>query len=467
VTPSRSAEPAREPEVVPAEPALGPPLAIGAALMGLGAPAQVLALQRTAGNRAVGQMIARNGPTAPAADPTAAAEPFELGGYTISSYGTAAQVLRLWCLQLEEERAALAEGGVAVPESLAATRKSGLEYVDLLQGGEAEPLDKGNAEDLRKWHGDYVAAINAGRAAQATEAAARAAAAAKELQSLIDQLESLTPALREVQRSKFRGGDEDGLLETADAVAGVLDTALVTKDAIEKTLEVAEQLRFMAATAKTSKTAIDVASKVRTTLGVLEQINKAWATFQLARAAIDVVSGGKTEAEGGRKAVGAMATTISAGGTLLGASVGFTLYSNLYIGPMTSACLAMLAKIEDMISKSTNRAWIELGRFEYVNWSLEPGGRAMFDFMLKLMRAESSAGVPTPAGAVDEYLVKYSDEFSAGAGKKGGELPTEGMLFWEETDKGKIKSWAFRNRDSLWGMLYGAAKVPAAGGPAL
>jgi hypothetical protein len=462
VTPSRAAEPAREPEATPQATAASPvPVALGAA-------AQVLQLQRTAGNRAVGQMIARNGPApAPAADPTASAEPFELGGYVIGSYETAAAVLRVWCITLDEESKALGEGGVAVPEALAATRKSGLEYVDLLQGGGIEALDQGNAEDLREWYGEYVTAINAGRAAQATEAAARAKTAAAELQSLIDQLDALTPALREVQRSKFRGGDEDGLLETADAVAGVLDTALVTKDAIEKTLDVAEQLRFMAATAKSSKTAIDVASKVRTTLGVLEQINKAWATFQLARAAIDVVSGGKTDAEGGRKAVGAMATTVSAGGTLLGASVGFTLYSNLYIGPMTSACLAMLAKIEDMISKSTNRAWIELGRFEYVNWSLEPGGRPMFDWMLKLMRAGDSSGVPTPTGAVEAYLVKYSDEFSAGAGKKGGELPTEGVLFWEETDKSKIKFWAIKNRDSLWGMLYGAAKLPPAGGPAL
>ena len=64
-------------------------------------------------------------------------------------------------------------------------------------------------------------------------------------------------------------------------------------------------------------------------------------------------------------------------------------------------------------------------------------------------------------------LVKYSDEFSAGAGKKGGDMPTEGMLFWEETDKAKIKFWALKNRDSLWGMLYGAAKLPPAGGPAL
>jgi hypothetical protein len=429
--------------------------------IGVAGPEHVLALQRTLGNHAVGQLIQREGPgpTAPP-DPTSATEPFELGGLTISTYATASAALRLWCAELDDERKALAEGKVAVPESIASVHKSGLEYIDLLAGGESEPLDRGNADDLRAWHADYVKAINAGRAAQASEAAARAKAAEAELQALIDELEKLMPALRDVQRAKFRGGDEDGLLATADAIATVLDTSLAAKGAIEQTLDVAADLRAWAGTARTSKTIVDIAGKTRVVLDVLEKINKAWAAFQLARAAIDIVSGGKTESEGGRKAVAAMSTTISAGGTLLGASAGFTLYANLYIGPMTSAILSMLSKLEDMISKSTNRAWIELGKFEYVNWSLEPGGRAMFDFMLKVMSASSASQVPQPPSAVDEYLVDYEDDFSAGVGESGGELPTEGWWLWEETDKSKIKSWAFKNRAHLWGMLYGAAKVP-------
>jgi hypothetical protein len=441
---------------------LAPPAAVQSPVAELWAqsPAQVLALQRVVGNHAVGQLIQRNGSGAPAADPTAAAEPFELGGLTIGTYGEAATAVRAWCLELESESKALTDDKVAVPESLESTRKSGLEYVDLLEGGESEPLDSGNAEDLRAWHADYIKAINAGRAAQASEAAARAKTAGEDLQTLIDKLDELLPVLRDVQRARFRGEDEDGLLATADAIATVLDTALAAKGAIEQTLDVAADLRAFAGTARTSKTVIALAGKTRVVLEVLEKINKAWAAFQLARAAVDLVSGSKTEMEGARKGVAAMSTVVSAGGTLLNASAGFTLYANLYIGPMTSAILSMLGKLEDQISKTTNRAWIELGRFEYVNWSLEPGGRPMFDFMLTLMRAASSSQVPEPPAAVDEYFVDNEDEFSAGVGSKGGELPTEGWLFWEETDKSKIKRWAFKNRDHLWGMLYGAAKVP-------
>jgi hypothetical protein len=127
---------------------------------------------------------------------------------------------------------------------------------------------------------------------------------------------------------------------------------------------------------------------------------------------------------------------------------------------MTSACLAMLAKVEDLMSKGNNRSWMELGRFDMVNWSLEPGGRPVFDFMFTLMHAESSEQVPIPPKAVSEYFVDQEDDINKGVGTKGEDLPTEGHWFWRSTDDDRIRSWAFRNRDNLWGMFYGAAAVP-------
>ncbi len=391
-------------------------------------------------------------------DPTAPTAPFELGGLTIATYADAAAALRLWCSDLSDESAMLTQGKVAVPAELSAARKNGLAHAELLVGGEGEALDGGNVDDIRAWHGHDVKAMSASQRAQSFEAAVRARTAADELRETTEKLEELLPALHEVQRARFRGGDEDGLLATADAIATVLDTGLVAKTAIEQTLEVAAELRQLGGMPSPSKSAM--AEKVTRTLEVLEKINKAWAAFQLARVAVDLVSGSKTDMGGAHKGVAGMATIMSAGGTLLNASVGFTLYSNLYIGPMTAACLNMLTKLEDLVSKSTNRAWIELGKFDNVNWSLEPGGRKMFDFMLVLMLAGSPSAVPQPTGAVDDYFVDNKDDFSAGVGKAGGELPTEGWWLWEDTDPDQITRWAFKNRDHLWGMLYGAAKVP-------
>ncbi len=421
--------------------------------------ARVLALQQTAGNQAVGRLLQRNGPTA-AADPTAATEPFELGGMHIATYGEGALALMKWCLDLEAESKALQEGNIAVPQALEKTLEAGRKHKDLLVGGETEALDRGNADDMRAWYADYVKAVNLSRAEQAGEAAQRARRAADELEKAQAELEKLEPAMRDVQRAKFRGGDEDGLLATADAIAGVVDTGLVAKGAIDSTIEFAEEMRAIVGRGPGSTVPIEIASKVQVTLDVIEKINKAYAAFQLMRAGVDLMTGSKTEGEAGRKGVAAMATVVSAGGTLLNASAGFTLYANLYIGPMVGACLSMLSKIEDLLSKGSNRQAIELGRPDWVNWSLEPGGRPMFDFMLVVMKATGPEGIPTPPAAVDEYFVDNDDDFSAGVGKKGGELPTEGFWLWEETDKGKIKSWCFKNRKDLWGMLYGAAAVP-------
>jgi hypothetical protein len=445
-------------EAQPAPVAEPQPAAVLAA-NGSRSPASLLALQQSAGNQAVGRVIARQ-PTAPAPS-TAPTEPFELGGYHIATYGDAALVFRAWGQILDEEAKALTDGGLAVPPSVDAAKQRGLTFVQVLEGGGTEPLDRGNADDMRAYYTNtYVPAINAARGVQADEVATRARIAARDLKEVQDKLEAMVPTLRDVQRAKFRGGDEDGLLATADAIANVLDTGLVVKQSYDAAVELASDLRMVAGTGA-GKGLMDIAGKAQTVLEVLEKIDKAWAVFQLARAAVDLVSGGKTEAAGGHAAVSAMATTMSAGGTLLGASAGFTLYSNLYIGPMTAACLNMLTKVEDLISKGDNRNWMEVSDFDMVNWSLEPGGRPMFDFMLALMHAESVDAVPMPPAKVREYMVDQEDDINAGVGHKGEDLPTEGHWFWRKTENDKIKGWAFTNRDNLWGMLYGAAKVPS------
>ena len=417
---------------------------------------QILALQRTAGNQAVGRILARE-PEAPAA----ATEPIELGGMTIATNAEGAVALKYWCLELEGESKALAEGGIPAPVSVETTRAAGLQHAQNLASS-AEPLD---AEPLRTWYADFVKATNAARSAQAAEAAERSRIAADKLKAADANLATLEPKLRDMQRAGFRDGNEGGLQETADAIVNVLDTGLAAKEAIDRLTIFAEELQLIVGQGtKGGQYPLDLSGNVRHTVDVLERINKVYAKFQLVSAGIDLLTEGKTGSQKGHKGVAAMSTLVGAGGTLLNASAGFSLYGNLYIGPMVEGCLTLLGKLEDRLSKTSNRDYIQAGRPEMVNWSLEPGGRPMFDFMMVLMQAGSAADVPEPPKAVDAYFVDNEDDFSAGVGQRGGELPTEGALFWEETDKGKIKSWCFRNRKHLWGMLYGAAEIP--NGPA-
>lgn len=190
--------------------------------------------------------------------------------------------------------------------------------------------------------------------------------------------------LRDRQRAAFRAGDENVLLGVADTIATVVDTLLITRGAIDATLDTASELRAWASTARTGRSLADASARISQVLEVAERVNRWYAAFQLARAALDLVAGGRTASAQGHAAVSAIATTVSAGGTLLSASAGFTLYSNIYIGPMVNACLTALRRLEDTMSRTQNRSLIQLREFDMVNWSIEPGGRPVFDYMLRL-----------------------------------------------------------------------------------
>ena len=393
-----------------------------------------------------------------ATDDTAAAAPFALGEFqNIGNYESAAMVIRYWAAVLQTEADQNVKDGLAAPSDVAEIVNAARENERVWGGGGSEPFDKGNEKVLKEWFDKYARAINSVRSEQAAEAARRVRAAVDELQKAQAAMEAAEPALRERQRSAFRAGDESALLQVADTLATILDTALTTKSTIQEALAFSDSLRFLGGTGPGK--IIDVSGKVSGVLEIAEKVNKWYAAFQLARMALDLMTPGKTSSAGGMKGVSAMATVMSAGGTLLGASAGFTLYSNLYIGPMVSACLDQLKRIEDTLSRTTNRAWIEMGKFDYVNWSIEPGGREMFDYMLQVMRASSGADLPIPRGKANDYLVDNEDDFDAGIGGKDG-MPMTGHWFWRDTDDDSIRQWLFRHRKDMWAMLYGDCPVP-------
>ncbi len=409
-------------------------------------------------SRTGGPVIQRQ-PKAPAAtDDTAPAAPFELGGFqNIGSYESAAMVIRYWAAALQSEADQNVKDGLAVPTDVAEIVDAAREDERIWSGGGAEPFDKGNEKVLRAWFEKYARAINSMRSEQAAEAARRVRTAVDAMKKAQAAMEAAEPALRERQRSAFRAGSESELLKTADAIATILDTALTTKSTIEEALAFSDSLRFLGGTGPGK--VIDVSGKVSGVLEIAEKVNQWYAAFQLARTALDLMTPGKTSSAGAMKGVTAMSTVMSAGGTLLGASAGFTLYSNLYIGPMVSACLDQLKRIEDTLSRTTNRTWIQMGNFDYVNWSIEPGGREMFDYMLQVMRASSAADLPIPRGKADDYLVDNEDDFEAGIGGRDG-MPMTGHLWWRGTDDGSIRQWLFRHRTDMWAMLYGDCPVP-------
>jgi hypothetical protein len=105
-----------------------------------------------------------------------------------------------------------------------------------------------------------------------------------------------------------------------------------------------------------------------------------------------------------------------------------------------------------------NQLEIAQGNLNDVDWSVEPGGRAAFDFMVLVMHAEGYYEIPSAIpGAVDELITDSEDEFSKGTGE---EVPTKGFWFWKHTNPNKIRQWLFNHRQAVWAMLYGSVTPP-------
>ena len=109
--------------------------------------------------------------------------------------------------------------------------------------------------------------------------------------------------------------------------------------------------------------------------------------------------GEKTASARASSGISLAVTTASAGSTLLSASSFFSLYTNFYIGPMVKRILGQIDQLKDKLSKGHNHQAIQLGKLDWVDWNIEPGGREMYAFMHRVMKASSAADVSSiPSG---------------------------------------------------------------------
>lgn len=471
----------------------------------------VLKLQRVIGNAAVQRLLdasalpgigkPRATPPAIQRDDTGDGEPAEaegdqaegeeaaeegvtvtVDGESISTFEGAVQYLaqrEIELLNLEGEFE-----GIGPPGTLSLAREESMGWRSIWSGEEG-PLDQSSADGLTSWTEDYfIPAYNDAQTAQAAEAEAKMKEAKAQAEALAKQAEASLGPARDLQRALFRKEDEDKARATADFVAGILDCSLAAKDGIleiDAGITALKPLRIFDSNGYFARlpAASSFVSKV---VKGLDGLNKAYAAFQTADAAVKLLGsgGGKTAAQGTLNKIGAAATIASAGGTLLGCASAFGLYANIYLGPAVSAALGNIAVIQDHQSRSWNREMLQ--SFEdpdAVDWSLEPGGRAMYDFMKVVMQAANWGGVPAPVPqTILNYFEQHEDSFNAGVtgnkqntgnktgansmGDEGSPMPMEGMID-ETPDVQRIKYWVFNNRQNIWAMLYGNLAAPAGG----
>ena len=443
-------------------------------------PSQLLRLQATIGNSAVRQLLQRQlAAGAPAASPfgliqrddsaaapAAANASITLDSVSISTAGTAAQFLNERRLKLMDKKGDIEKEGFVIESAALVLEEAGVQAGNFGGKAASDPISQTEADNLSGWWKDFVTSYNHANFIIAQNANFKAKEAAEKAKTADAEMQRVLAALRDTQRGLFRKEDENKLVATADAIAGVLDCSLALKDTIEQVTAFVADLRAWTNPPGGASLLPDINTKVPAALAVLEGLNKAYSALSVARNAVSVIRGGKTEASSASNAVKAAVGTFGAGGTLLGLSATMSLYANLWLGPATEAAIKMIDYIHDMQSKSDNRQAISLGKFEMVVWSLEPGGRPMFNYMLQVMRAGGSADVPTPVPKmVEKYFLSSRDTMNAGVKAKSSlsEMPTTGWIF-KDLDQEKMKVWVWVNRQNIWGMLYGDCPVPS-GGP--
>ena len=310
--------------------------------------------------------------------PAAATEPVELGGMTLATNAEGAAALKYWCLELEAESKALAEGGIPAPVSVETTRAAGLKHAQTLRRRlAADPLQRRRccARGTRTSSRRRTPRGPRRRPRRRT----RSRRAADKLKAAHAKLASARArAARRPAGAASATATRTACWQTADAIANVLDTGLVAKETIDQLTIVRgraaahrrpghEGRPVPAGPQRATSAARSTCSSGST---------RSTRSSSSCSAGIDLLTEGKTANAKGHKGVAAMGTLVSAGGTLLNASAGLlALRQPLHRPDDRGAASRCSAKLEDLISKGSNRDYIQAGRPEMVNWSLEPGGR--------------------------------------------------------------------------------------------
>jgi hypothetical protein len=120
--------------------------------------------------------------------------------------------------------------------------------------------------------------------------------------------------------------------------------------------------------------------------------------------------------------------------------------------------------LERALREQNTEWWEVFGKLERPQ--VEPGGRAMWNYMLAVFRASSPEELPAPDEDVVDYFNDHREMFSRVATDlmETRGVPTKSwFLFWRRVDPSRLNSWVFYNRRWIWRLLYGSRRMPEEG----
>jgi hypothetical protein len=121
------------------------------------------------------------------------------------------------------------------------------------------------------------------------------------------------------------------------------------------------------------------------------------------------------------------------------------IYTKMYLGPALKVCIKNLGVLAAM-RKSQNRTAIGLGMPNAVSWGVEPGGEAMYYWLVGIFKKGPDTPLPD---SVYEFVDDHDADISAAVRDS---MPGSRI---------SINGWAHRNRYLIWEAMYGSARPPA------
>jgi len=155
--------------------------------------------------------------------------------------------------------------------------------------------------------------------------------------------------------------------------------------------------------------------------------------------------------------------------SLLGISVPMYGILTGHIGPALTAISRCWGRVENQL-RHQNDIWYELYGEEMVDWSVEPGGRAVHDYLARVFQASGPGGVPPIPDGVGQFFLDNRAVLNAAMRAMGEEeMPTERVLWilWHRIQRDQFKAWIFYNREMVWRLIYGTGRPFPTGEPAV
>jgi hypothetical protein len=256
------------------------------------------------------------------------------------------------------------------------------------------------------------------------------------------QLAELRVQIADQRHALFMAGETGALKKLHTATGTIVRAIGDIEDAAAIITKRVEQINTVTTAFEGGKPVINLPKLPGGITDAVGLVKKAHEKITTALELIDLIGPAKTSFDDGMKYLKSIDMALDA---FSGKHPVLKIYSAMYLGPALKVCIKNLGVLAAH-RKSSNRGAISNGMPDAVSWGVEPGGEAMYRWLVGIFKQGHTATLPDE---VYEYLDDHDDDISAAVRDP---LPSR---------KISVNGWAERNRFLIWEAMYGSARPPS------